>query len=59
MLAFRDWLRSHEADRTYYEQTKRELAQRKWKYIQHYANTKSGVVEAILAQALPGHHRNH
>jgi GrpB-like predicted nucleotidyltransferase (UPF0157 family) len=55
ILAFRDWLRSHETDRTYYEGTKRELAQRKWKYVQHYANAKSEVIEAILAQALPGH----
>jgi GrpB-like predicted nucleotidyltransferase (UPF0157 family) len=55
MLAFRDWLRSHEANRMYYERTKQQLAQRKWKYVQHYANAKSEVVEAILAQALPGH----
>jgi GrpB-like predicted nucleotidyltransferase (UPF0157 family) len=55
MLAFRDRLRSHDADRTYYERTKRELAQHKWKYVQHYADAKSEVVEAILARALPGH----
>jgi GrpB-like predicted nucleotidyltransferase (UPF0157 family) len=54
ILAFRDRLRSHEADRTHYEQTKRELSQRKWKYVQHYANAKSEVIEAILARALPG-----
>jgi GrpB-like predicted nucleotidyltransferase (UPF0157 family) len=53
ILALRDWLRSHEADRTYYERTKRELAQRKWKFVQHYANAKSEITEAILAQALP------
>src|SRR5688572_2268909 len=28
MLAFRDWLRTHENDRTLYERTKQELAQR-------------------------------
>ena len=55
VLAFRDWLRNHETDRKYYERTKRELAQRRWKYVQHYANAKSEVIEAILAQALPGH----
>lgn len=59
ILAFRDWLRSHEADRMHYERTKRELAQRKWKYVQHYANAKSEVIEAILAHALSGHHLDH
>jgi GrpB-like predicted nucleotidyltransferase (UPF0157 family) len=53
ILAFRDWLCSHDDDRMYYERTKRELAQRQWKYVQHYANAKSEVVEAILARALP------
>jgi GrpB-like predicted nucleotidyltransferase (UPF0157 family) len=54
MLAFRDWLRSHDDDRAYYERTKRELAERRWKYVQHYADAKSDVVEEILARALPG-----
>lgn len=38
-----------------YERTKRELAQHKWKYFQHYANAKSEVIEAILTQAPSGH----
>ena len=52
MLGFRDHLRRHQADRRLYEQTKRELAQRQWKYTQHYADSKSTVVEEILARAL-------
>ena len=53
VLAFRDWLRTHDDDRAYYERTKRELAQRDWMYVQHYANAKSDVVEEILSRALP------
>jgi GrpB-like predicted nucleotidyltransferase (UPF0157 family) len=30
---------------------KRELAQRTWKYEQHYADAKTQVVEEILARA--------
>jgi GrpB-like predicted nucleotidyltransferase (UPF0157 family) len=52
MLAFRDWLRSHDEDRILYERTKRELAAREWKYVQHYADAKTEVVEAIIARAL-------
>ena len=51
MLRFRDHLRRDDADRELYERTKRELAQRQWKYVQHYADAKSAVVEAILARA--------
>ena len=51
MLAFRDWLQSHEDDRLLYERTKRELAARDWKYVQHYADAKSEVVEAIIERA--------
>ena len=52
MIAFRDWLRTHEADRTLYERTKQELAARTWKYMQNYADAKSKVVNAILSRAL-------
>lgn len=52
ILAFRDWLRTHDEDRDYYGRTKRELAQREWKFVQHYANAKSEVVEEILGRAL-------
>lgn len=51
MLLFRDRLRSHQADRERYEQTKRELALQDWKYVQNYADAKTAVVETILAQA--------
>lgn len=51
MLLFRDWLRSHPADRELYERTKRELASHNWKYTQNYADAKTGVVEEILARA--------
>lgn len=50
-LLFRDWLRAHPADRDLYAQTKRELAQREWRYVQNYADAKSEVVEDIIARA--------
>ena len=49
---FRDWLRSHPADRMLYENTKRALAARTWKFTQNYADAKSDVVREILARAL-------
>jgi GrpB-like predicted nucleotidyltransferase (UPF0157 family) len=52
MLRFRDWLRGNTADRQLYERTKRELAQREWKYMQNYADAKTAVVEQIVARAL-------
>jgi len=52
MVAFRDWLRMHDDERRLYERTKRELAARDWKYVQHYADAKTDVVEAIIARAL-------
>jgi GrpB-like predicted nucleotidyltransferase (UPF0157 family) len=51
MLLMRDWLRTHDDDRALYENTKRELAQHTWKYVQNYADAKTAVVEAILARA--------
>ncbi|MGY2114270.1 GrpB family protein [Nocardia gipuzkoensis] len=54
ILAFRDRLRTHDSDREYYERTKRQLAQRDWKFVQHYANAKSAVIEEILGRALSG-----
>ena len=51
MLRFRDHLRRDDEDRNRYEQTKRDLAQRTWKYTQHYADAKTEVVEEILARA--------
>jgi GrpB-like predicted nucleotidyltransferase (UPF0157 family) len=51
MLLFRDWLRRHASDRLLYEETKRELAARTWKYTQNYADAKTDVVQEILARA--------
>jgi GrpB-like predicted nucleotidyltransferase (UPF0157 family) len=51
MLLFRDWLRTCEADRKAYLAVKRELAQRTWRHVQHYADAKSAIVEQIVARA--------
>jgi GrpB-like predicted nucleotidyltransferase (UPF0157 family) len=50
MLAFRDRLRVNGDDRDRYAATKRCLAARRWRHIQHYADAKSGVIEQILSQ---------
>ena len=51
LLLFRERLRRNSEDRELYERAKRALAQREWKFIQHYADAKSEVVEAIIARA--------
>ncbi len=51
MLRFRDWLRTHDADRDRYAAVKRELATRTWRHVQHYADAKTGVVREIMARA--------
>lgn len=51
MLCFRDWLRNHPDDRLHYENEKRRLAARNWEYVQHYADAKTEMIEAILARA--------
>jgi GrpB-like predicted nucleotidyltransferase (UPF0157 family) len=51
LLRFRDHLRANEADRLLYENTKRELAQRTWKYLQNYADAKTVIVEEILERS--------
>jgi GrpB-like predicted nucleotidyltransferase (UPF0157 family) len=51
MLDFRDWLRTHDDDRDLYLSVKRELATRKWRYVQNYADAKSAVVQEINARA--------
>jgi GrpB-like predicted nucleotidyltransferase (UPF0157 family) len=50
MLEFRDHLRADEADRLLYERKKQELASQTWKYVQHYADAKSEVVEQIIGR---------
>lgn len=51
MIVFRDQLRNNDDDRHLYERTKRELASRRWKYVQHYANAKSEVIATILTRS--------
>jgi GrpB-like predicted nucleotidyltransferase (UPF0157 family) len=51
VLRFRDRLRTDDADRELYAAAKRELADRTWTYVQHYADAKSAVVEEILARS--------
>jgi GrpB-like predicted nucleotidyltransferase (UPF0157 family) len=51
MVRFRDWLRTNDADRELYLRTKRELAARDWKYMQQYADAKTGVVKDIMGRA--------
>ena len=50
-LLLRDRLRGDEADRELYAATKRRLAARQWPTMQHYAEAKSTVIEAIIARA--------
>jgi GrpB-like predicted nucleotidyltransferase (UPF0157 family) len=54
MVRFRDWLRTDDADRDLYLRTKRDLAARDWKYMQQYADAKSGVIEEIMTRAMAG-----
>jgi GrpB-like predicted nucleotidyltransferase (UPF0157 family) len=51
ILLFRDWLRSHPADRDLYARTKRTLAQREWNSVDEYATAKGAVIAEILARA--------
>jgi GrpB-like predicted nucleotidyltransferase (UPF0157 family) len=51
MLIFRDWLRSNAADRDLYARTKSALSQKEWKYVQHYADAKTTVIDEIVARA--------
>jgi GrpB-like predicted nucleotidyltransferase (UPF0157 family) len=51
MLLFRDWLRADDADRDAYLQVKRALAKRSWRHVQHYADSKTAIVQQILTHA--------
>ncbi len=51
MIRFRDWLRTNAEDRELYLKTKRELAARRWTYMQQYADAKTAIVKEILARA--------
>lgn len=50
MMAFRDWLRTNEADRDLYAGFKRALAQQEWKYTQNYADAKTPVIDEIMSR---------
>jgi GrpB-like predicted nucleotidyltransferase (UPF0157 family) len=52
MTAFRDRCRNVPEERQLYLDTKTALAGRVWRHVQHYANAKGDVVEAIIARAL-------
>ena len=51
-LLFRNYLRYHADARKLYENTKKELAKKTWKYVQNYADAKSEVVQKILSDAI-------
>ena len=57
MVNFRDHLRADRNDRELYERTKQELAARRWKYVQHYADAKSDVIAEIMTRAESPHER--
>jgi GrpB-like predicted nucleotidyltransferase (UPF0157 family) len=50
-LLLRDRLRQNEGERQLYARTKRELADRDWPSVDHYANAKTEVVEGTLSRA--------
>lgn len=50
-LAFRDRLRESRSDRAEYERLKRSLSRRDWPDMNHYADAKGPLIEAILARA--------
>jgi GrpB-like predicted nucleotidyltransferase (UPF0157 family) len=50
-LKFRDWLRTHPADRELYEHVKRKLAGREWTDRNDYADAKTPVINAIVRRA--------
>jgi GrpB-like predicted nucleotidyltransferase (UPF0157 family) len=50
-LGFRDRLRKSQQDRAAYERLKRELAMRDWNDMNEYADAKSDLIAAILANA--------
>jgi GrpB-like predicted nucleotidyltransferase (UPF0157 family)/ribosomal protein S18 acetylase RimI-like enzyme len=52
MTRFRDRLRADPADRERYAAAKRELADRRWRYLQDYADAKDDVVAEIMARAM-------
>jgi len=50
-LDLRDWLRVDESDRALYAGVKRDLAQRPWTDMNHYADAKTDVIKQVLGRA--------
>ena len=50
-LAFRDWLRHDERDRSRYEREKLRLAGRDWPTMNHYADAKGRLIAEIMSRA--------
>jgi GrpB-like predicted nucleotidyltransferase (UPF0157 family) len=50
-LDLRDWLRVDESDHALYAAVKRDLAQRPWSDMNHYADAKSDVIQQVLGRA--------
>jgi GrpB-like predicted nucleotidyltransferase (UPF0157 family) len=50
-LMFRDWLRTHPADRDRYAALKRQLAQQDWPDMNAYAHAKGPFITEITRQA--------
>ncbi|MEJ7633180.1 GrpB family protein [Aeromicrobium sp.] len=50
-LVFRDWLRTHPADRQRYEDVKRALSDREWDDMNDYADAKTEVIVDIMRRA--------
>lgn len=50
-LLLRDHLRTHQADRALYEDTKRQLAAQKWPDMDAYADAKTAVISEIKERA--------
>lgn len=57
-LLFRNYLRHHDDARQLYEDTKKELAKKTWKYVQNYADAKTDVVQKILKAAIEENNQN-
>ena len=50
-LDLRDWLRVDGPDRALYAGVKRDLAQRRWTDMNHYADAKTDVIQQVLGRA--------
>src|SRR5215813_7553693 len=58
ILLFRDWLRSHPADRDLYAGAKVALGQQAWESVDQYATAKTSIIREILARAGTAKRRN-